>query len=756
MKLIVLKNNVPLHEVSVDTADFDEMYEIYVGRSEDCHVQIDDPLISRHHFVLKNQNSSWFCEKLSQLGVITLNGSLVSKNPVANGDEVKCGAYSVIVADLPSLQPKREPEPAYATSAPSYSAPIEDDIYKTEIIAPPKAEPKVQPKAAPVPEPEPEMTEDLVSQELSAEIGESVEDLDSMNSLDSLDDSSIGNDEFSDNNEQSSSESSDFGGDMVASSEFGDVTEADGGDGNYEVATTDDGNESTRFFKAFVNYQLVLFGEHAPYDRFVIDQDEIFIGRDPKKCQIILNDPEVSSVHAVIRKKMTEIILEDLNSSNGTILNAERINKAVIATGDEFVIGSTSFTLEVKSDLLDAEEDRLMPVESGQVIETEEIEEEEILGDETDINFDSDAPPEKSIIKRLKKDPAFRKKAIYVVAGLGLAWVLLGDSEEPKPEAPKVVKEAPKKVDPNAKAKKQLSKDLENRRNIAYELGVSFFEQNKYSEALREFQVVADIDPEYKKIQSYLEQTKVGLKRLEELEAQKRAEEDRIKTKKIIEELLVKAREAVKERQVQVAESYFSQIIEKDPENIEVSQLKLELESWQKEEERKALEKAAREAARKKMVDSLSPGKTYYLKKEWYRAILKLEEFLRIKGMDEDLVKDASDMLSDAKNQLASDLGPLLGKARSLKEGQDLKSAYEAFLEVLKIEPTNAEALNEVDEIKSSLDARSKKIYREAIIAESLSLFADAKEKFQEVQQISPTDSDYYKKATEKLRNYLE
>ena len=58
--------------------------------------------------------------------------------------------------------------------------------------------------------------------------------------------------------------------------------------------------------------------------------------------------------------------------------------------------------------------------------------------------------------------------------------------------------------------------------------------------------------------------------------------------------------------------------------------------------------------------------------------------------------------------------------------------------------------------IKSQLDARSKRIYREAIIAESLSLFADAKEKFQEVQQISPTDSEYYKKATEKLKNYLE
>jgi pSer/pThr/pTyr-binding forkhead associated (FHA) protein len=729
------------------------MYEIYVGRSEDCHVQIDDPLISRHHFVLKNQNSSWYCEKLSQLGVITINGALVSKNPVTAGDEIKCGAYSIIVGELPSLQPKKEPELAYAASSsiPSYSAPVEEESI-TEIISTP--EPEL--KAAPEPEPEADLSlsDDLSSNEEPVESLDSSDDFNSMNSLDSLDEQPEENNDF---NSESSSDDFGGGGDLISSDSFGDSTEADGDNFGMTATDSEESNESTRFFKAFVNYQLVLFGEHAPYDRFVIDQDEIFIGRDPKKCQIILNDPEVSSVHAVIRKNMTEVTLEDLNSSNGTILNAERINKAVIQTGDEFVIGSTSFTLEVKSDLLDAEEDRLMPVESGQVIETEEIEEEIITNDEMgDLDFSNEGPPEKSLIKRFKKDPAFRKKAIYVISALVLGYVFLAPDEEPKPAAKKVAKEAPKKVEPNAKAKPPLSKELENRRNIAYELGVSFFEQNRYSEALREFEVVAGIDAEYKKIQSYLEQTKVGLKRLEELEAQKRAEEDRIKTKKLIDELLVKAREAVKERQVQVAENYFSQIIEKDPENIEVSQLKLELETWLRDEERKALERAAREAARKKMVDSLSPGKTFYLKKEWYRAILKLEEFLRIKGMDEDLVKEASDMLSDSKNQLASDLGPLLGKARSLKEGQDLKSAYEAFLEVLKIEPTNAEALNEVDDIKGSLDARSKRIYREAIIAESLSLFADAKEKFQEVQQISPTDSEYYKKASEKLRNYLE
>ncbi len=742
MKLIVLKNNVPLHEVSVATDDLNEAYEIYVGRSEDCHVQIDDPLISRHHFALKNENSKWFCEKLSQLGVVTINGSIVSKNEVANGDEIKSGVYSVIVSDLPSLNSYQSKQPEQVYVAPVNPEPVsqyvpDDDLSELDQLIPEETQPIIE-----------EVAEVATEDELIEE------DLKTLNSFD--DEAPVDELEEVLNEQNLEETSSEFSENLLPSSEF----PSENSDGeNYEItATENDEHESTRVLKTFVNYQLVLFGEHAPYDRFQVDQDEIFIGRDTKKCQIVLDDPEVSSVHAVLRKKNADVSIEDLNSSNGTIINGERINKSQILPGDEFIIGSTTFTLEIQSDLLESEYDRLMPVESGQTIEREEILEEEVISDgDADINFDSDAVAEKSVIKRIWKDPAKRKKAIYGLAGVALLWVLLDSDEQPveKPKA-KAEKEVVKTVEKAAQPKLNLSKELETARNTAYELGVSYFEQNKYFEALREFQIVIGIDPNYKKVQSYFEQTKVGLKRLEELDAQKRAEEERIKTKKLVEELLIKAREAVKDRNIPVAESYFTQIVEKDPENMEVSQLKLELESWQKEEERKMLERAAKETARKKMVDSLTPGKTFYLKKEWYRAILKLEEFLRIKGMDEDLIKEGSDMLSDSKNQLAADLGPLLGKARSLKEGQDMKSAYEAYLDILKVEPTNAEALNEIDDIKMQLESRSKKIYREAIIAESLSLFNDAKEKFQEVQQISPTDSEYYKKATEKLKNYLE
>ena len=64
--------------------------------------------------------------------------------------------------------------------------------------------------------------------------------------------------------------------------------------------------------------------------------------------------------------------------------------------------------------------------------------------------------------------------------------------------------------------------------------------------------------------------------------------------------------------------------------------------------------------------------------------------------------------------------------------------------------------MEEKNIINHTLVMRSRKVYREGIIAESLSLFKEAREKFQEVQQISPSDSDYYRKATDKLNEYWE
>ena len=101
-------------------------------------------------------------------------------------------------------------------------------------------------------------------------------------------------------------------------------------------------------------------------------------------------------------------------------------------------------------------------------------------------------------------------------------------------------------------------------------------------------------------------------------------------------------------------------------------------------------------------------------------------------------------------------IDPFLQKARSLDRGQDLKGAYETYKSILKIDPSNVEAVSKMDEIIKRIEKQAKKIYREAIIDESLNYLHQAKEKFNEVRQITPSDSPYYRRAEIKLQNYTD
>lgn len=72
-------------------------------------------------------------------------------------------------------------------------------------------------------------------------------------------------------------------------------------------------------------------------------KDVVTIGRKNDNV-LILNDPYASSYHAKIYLKNGECVLEDLNSTNGTMLNGERLlGKEYLTSGDEIAIGEVSF-----------------------------------------------------------------------------------------------------------------------------------------------------------------------------------------------------------------------------------------------------------------------------------------------------------------------------------------------------------------------------------------------------------------------------
>ena len=81
---------------------------------------------------------------------------------------------------------------------------------------------------------------------------------------------------------------------------------------------------------------------------FVMDKNHRYIlGKDTDACDIVFNDLSVSKEHAEISIDSEGIVfIEDLNSTNGTIVNSQKIeNKAEISSKDTIFLGTTSFII---------------------------------------------------------------------------------------------------------------------------------------------------------------------------------------------------------------------------------------------------------------------------------------------------------------------------------------------------------------------------------------------------------------------------
>lgn len=76
-------------------------------------------------------------------------------------------------------------------------------------------------------------------------------------------------------------------------------------------------------------------------------ESAVVIGRD-KQCDLALVDERVSAHHAQIIFHHGQWWLEDLNSTNGTFLNTEKITiPTVLITGDEFKCGDTLLRVRI-------------------------------------------------------------------------------------------------------------------------------------------------------------------------------------------------------------------------------------------------------------------------------------------------------------------------------------------------------------------------------------------------------------------------
>jgi pSer/pThr/pTyr-binding forkhead associated (FHA) protein len=85
-----------------------------------------------------------------------------------------------------------------------------------------------------------------------------------------------------------------------------------------------------------------------PYKAFIVMDAQVFllqksrtsIGRDVKN-DLVIQNPQVSRVHAEIRYKDEDYEIVDLGSTSGTFVNNVKVKESKIYSGDLILIGGT-------------------------------------------------------------------------------------------------------------------------------------------------------------------------------------------------------------------------------------------------------------------------------------------------------------------------------------------------------------------------------------------------------------------------------
>ncbi len=92
----------------------------------------------------------------------------------------------------------------------------------------------------------------------------------------------------------------------------------------------------------------IVAGHRAGTQIPVPENVPLVIGR--KKGDVILDDPLVSGVHARIILREDQWVIQDLSSTNGTMVDGRLVREAILRPGNEIAIGSCRMILFLSSD----------------------------------------------------------------------------------------------------------------------------------------------------------------------------------------------------------------------------------------------------------------------------------------------------------------------------------------------------------------------------------------------------------------------
>ena len=96
-----------------------------------------------------------------------------------------------------------------------------------------------------------------------------------------------------------------------------------------------------------------------------LKNDITVVGRKQGVCDVFLDRGNVSKLHCLIIKTDGLLLVRDLGSTNGTLVNGQRVSRGALLPGDELSFASLTFQVQFGAEMsapMPAERTEAMPV----------------------------------------------------------------------------------------------------------------------------------------------------------------------------------------------------------------------------------------------------------------------------------------------------------------------------------------------------------------------------------------------------------
>lgn len=511
-----------------------------------------------------------------------------------------------------------------------------------------------------------------------------------------------------------------------------------------------------------VPYLKLSFPDHGKDEVIKLEGHLWVAGRDPS-CEIPIEDHHVSRRHFELTHTNEGFYITDMGSANGTQINGSRIpahEPQLLQSGDRVSIMDVNIDFEVRDTQFEQrllQATRNLPAISqqnhmmsptgfypGMMMPAEHAGPAVVKVDQGKMLFG------KIPVNDLKKPEFYKKNKVRLAILALLPVILIG-----------LISEDPKKVEKKDSGStsitfENLTAEQKTAIKDSFQLATNLYVKGKYELCLSELKKLHDIIPHYensKELHTYCQQGSFLVKiEKEKAEQERKRREAEAKIVAIAEGCRLQVTETTSLPEI---EACLAEAIELDPEHLRVMQV-IELvqinERERKEEQDRIQARISRAASGRSKFRS---AESLYKQGKLAASIKAYQSFLNgnYPSLNSE-EKTAQRKLASVKKELEVKIKSLLSSCKESRNSGKYKDAYMACKQAREEDPSNKEALSEMNISESELKREMKSMYEDSILEESLGNIDAAKQKWKKIMDSDLKNGEYYSKAKRKLQKY--